>query len=540
MTRSLPGYRFLECLGRTALGESWKVQGPDGRHLAARFVLGFAGETSPDANLESAKRLKYIHHPNLVHIEEVHTEESRLILITQLAEASLRDRFEECRRDGEGIPRGELIHRLRSAAEALDYLAQKHFLHHLALNPRNLLLKNDELLVSDYALVPLIWLAAEQSIGQLNVRYAAPELLNEQPAPGSDQYSLALIYHEMLTGGLPQRGATARQLIASRFEEAPDLEALPIEDRAVVARALDRNPERRFGSCAEFIQALERAGAKLFAVDVPAAQQVEAGFVRDDQAPAPPAEVEQIVTELVAAAAQAAQVQVREFRGIRYHLYADGSMRHQCAAWLPEGVAHYKLKGFLQHWEARLVQRSDDFLVLHVGEPSSLWKRLTGKKGIEVQIRLNKGLLPSSKLTAVNVRIRALREDEHTDALMRKVGPLLLEHLHTHLLAAPEQRVQERFSFEQPLVICTEESGPEPQQGVICRGKDISFTGIGFYAPFQPVLGTLLYIHQMAPGVALPVNVARVEPTGDDWFEVGARFLLDRAVLRLEVPAVHE
>jgi len=522
-------------VGRGALGELRKAETPDGRRVAVRLIPNFTPGSLPLALLESARRLKYVHHPGLLPVEEVKADPKRLFLVMQHAEESLRDRFEQCRFDGPGVPRDELVHRLRCAAEALDYLAHKHFLHHLGLKPDNLFLHENRIVVGDYGVIPLIWIAGGQAIGSLNVRYAAPEVAREQPSPASDQYSLALIYHEMLTGRLPHGGTTAQEFLACRQEHKLDLAELPAGDRPILARALNPDPSRRFGNCAELMGGLSRSTVAVVGKRVPeAAPAVSRAVLWTTSAGATPAGVERIVGELVAAAASKVQVQVREYRGVRYHLYADGSIWHQCAAWLPGGVAQYKLKSFLRRWRARLMKQDDDSLVIRVGRPDSWWRRLAGHKGLELHLRLHKGPSVNSKLTAVNVRIRPLGADERTAVLLRKLGPILLEHLHLHLLASPEQRVRERFAFEQPLLVCLEGAGHAFDQGVLCRGKDISTTGLGFLAPFAPALGSRLYVHNLAAGVALPARVTRVQPSADHWFDVGVRFLLDAPPLVLD------
>ena len=91
--------------------------------------------------------------------------------------------------------------------------------------------------------------------------YAAPELFDGRPSIHSDQYSLAIVYQEMLTGVLPFEGRTTAQLAAQHLHSRPRLDRLPASDEAVIARALSKSPEQRFGSCREMIQELQDAAA---------------------------------------------------------------------------------------------------------------------------------------------------------------------------------------------------------------------------------------------------------------------------------------
>src|SRR5204863_909212 len=108
-------------------------------------------------------------------------------------------RCDECRaRGGSGIPRAELLGYLRTAAEALDALGQQTQLAHLGLNPRNLLLSQGRLRLADFGLIPLVCLPTGRPAAQLNASYAAPELAEAKLSLSADQYSLALIYVELL------------------------------------------------------------------------------------------------------------------------------------------------------------------------------------------------------------------------------------------------------------------------------------------------------------------------------------------------------
>src|SRR4029079_8639605 len=79
--------------------------------------------------------------------------------------------------------------------------------------------------------------------------YAPPEVFEGRPSNRSDQYSLAIVYQEMLTGVLPFPGRTAAQLAAQHLNAKPRLEALSQHDQGIIAKALSKKPTERFNSC---------------------------------------------------------------------------------------------------------------------------------------------------------------------------------------------------------------------------------------------------------------------------------------------------
>jgi serine/threonine protein kinase len=241
---TLGDLRLVECVRRTPVSEVHRAQGPDGRERQVTILF-------VHTHREDLDRLAALQNPALAEMTALPAPRGGLALVTDPPGRTLRDRLRECTLEGlPGIPRAELLGHLRSAAVALDSLQQQHGVAHLGLNPRNLLLADGRLTLAEFGLAQLVWLPAGKEVARLNARYSAPELFSGQVGPACDQYSLALIYHELLTGALPDlaRGKAA-------------LDALPTSDRAAVARALEPDPARRWPSCTDLIGALESTPA---------------------------------------------------------------------------------------------------------------------------------------------------------------------------------------------------------------------------------------------------------------------------------------
>jgi serine/threonine protein kinase len=265
----LPGYRLIAPLGRGGFGEVWKCEAPGGLHKAIKFVApdpalgGTAATHALRQEYEAFQQIKAIRHPFIIQLERVELQGGELIMVMELADAQLQDRRRECVEAGlPGIPRAELLGYFADAAEALDVIGAKHGLQHLDVKPANLFLIGGHVKVGDYGLVSRLE-AGEASVTTrgLTPRYVAPELLDGHIDPRSDQYSLALVYQELLTGTYPYAGKTAPQLMFQHITGTPDLSGLPECDRGPVRRALAKNPTDRFPSCVEFVRALMLAAA---------------------------------------------------------------------------------------------------------------------------------------------------------------------------------------------------------------------------------------------------------------------------------------
>jgi serine/threonine protein kinase len=259
----LPGYKLLEPLGRGGFGEVWKCEAPGGLLKAIKFVSGEAsddgrGEERLHQELDAFQQIKTIRHPFLLTLERVEIVDHDLVMVMELADRQLQDRFRECRAEGlYGIPRDELLAYFADAAEALDMIAAKYELQHLDVKPANLFIVAGHVKVGDYGLVARLDPDCTKATHRgLTPKYVAPEVLKGQPCSRSDQYSLALVYQELLTGTFPYGGKSPQQLMMHHIGSRPDLSPLPPEDRPIVAQALAKKPEDRFGSCLGFVQAL--------------------------------------------------------------------------------------------------------------------------------------------------------------------------------------------------------------------------------------------------------------------------------------------
>ena len=282
----IPGYVLEEVIGRGGFGEVWRSSAPGGLKKAVKFVFGAHDQSRAERELRSLERIKGVHHPFLLTLERFEAIENQLVIVTELADCSLEDVYKEHRDNGScGIPRTTLVPNLYDAADALDYLHENYQLQHLDIKPGNLLLVGGHVKVADFGLLKDLRDTDVSVVGGLTPIYAPPELFDGRPNMHSDQYSLAVMYQELLTGTRPFSGRTIAQLATQHVHSAPNLEPLPPADRPVIARALEKNPSQRFSSCKDFVEALKApqskprvsvSGANLDSADViPTGEPVE-------------------------------------------------------------------------------------------------------------------------------------------------------------------------------------------------------------------------------------------------------------------------
>jgi hypothetical protein len=258
----IPGYKLLERLGGGGFGEVWKVTAPGGLLKAIKFVYGDLETTTEEGQraeqeLKALSRVKTVRHPYILSLERFDIIDGQLMIVMELADRNLWDRFRECKAAGlPGIPREELLRYMEESAEALDLMNTLHQLQHLDIKPQNLFLVHNHAKVADFGLVKDLQGVMASVTGGVTPVYAAPETYDGWVSRFCDQYSLAIVYQELLTGQRPFSGTNIRQLILQHLQMPPNLGPLPASDREAMARALAKNPDERFPTCLEFVQAL--------------------------------------------------------------------------------------------------------------------------------------------------------------------------------------------------------------------------------------------------------------------------------------------
>ncbi len=256
-TEPIPGYTLRKRLGAGGYGEVWLADAPGGLQKAIKLIYGSVDDSRAANELRSLERIRSVHHPFLLSLERIEIIDGKVIIVTELAESSLLDRFQNSRRQGSpGIPRNELLEFMRDSADALDFLAQKHSLQHLDVKPGNLLIIANHIKVADFGLVKDLHDPNQSLVNGLTPTYSAPEVFDGRPDFRSDQYSLAIVYMEMLTGRVPFNGRNPGELARQHLSQAPVLEPLPPADRSIVMRALSKNPLDRYATCRQFVDQL--------------------------------------------------------------------------------------------------------------------------------------------------------------------------------------------------------------------------------------------------------------------------------------------
>jgi serine/threonine protein kinase len=259
--KQLGNYRLIRLVGRGGFAQVYQGEHVHLQTQAAIKVLQ-ARLSRPDQEsfLAEAQMVASLQHPNIIQVLEFGIEESIPYLVMDYAPGgTLRQRYHS----GITLTPLRILPYLKQLASALQFAHGLRIVHR-DIKPENMLLgPNGELLLADFGIALGVQSSRLHSMEDVagTVTYMAPELLRGRAVPASDQYALAVVVYEWLSGAPPFRGTFVEVATQHLFTPPPPLRHASVSNEVeqVVLTALNKDPERRFAGILEFATAFEQA-----------------------------------------------------------------------------------------------------------------------------------------------------------------------------------------------------------------------------------------------------------------------------------------
>ena len=255
----LAGYRLETLVGRGGMGVVYRAYDLALERPVALKIL--APELAEDERfrerfLRESRLAASIDHPNIVPVYDAGEVAGELYIAMRYVDgAELKQLLAEG-----PLPKEEAVAIAGQIAAALD-AAHALGLVHRDVKPSNVLVTADgHVYLADFGLTRRLsdqggGFEAGLSLG--TPAYVAPEQIEGKDVDGrADQYSLACLLHECLTGVTPFARSTEAAVLFAHLEEVPPA---PPGLEQVLPRALDKDPARRYPTCAELVDAARRA-----------------------------------------------------------------------------------------------------------------------------------------------------------------------------------------------------------------------------------------------------------------------------------------
>ncbi|TMC15831.1 MAG: serine/threonine protein kinase, partial [Chloroflexi bacterium] len=159
---------------------------------------------------------------------------------------------------------------VKQAANALQH-AHNHRIIHQDIKPSNFLIQGEaehpgqlNLQLADFGVAKLMTTTSESQTIRGTPTYMAPEQWDGHPVPATDQYALAVMAYELLTGYPPFIANNNHQMWHLHYHVSPQPPSainptIPQELDAVLLRALSKNSDERYRSVAAFARAFQQA-----------------------------------------------------------------------------------------------------------------------------------------------------------------------------------------------------------------------------------------------------------------------------------------
>ena len=272
------GYRIESVIGRGGMAVVYRAEDTRlGRKVALKVLTPVLAhnEQFQQRFIRESRLAASLDHPNIVPIYEAGEADGQLfIAMRYVAGSDLKGLLSQTG----GLPLARLLRIFVQIGDALD-AAHELGLVHRDVKPGNILVAStqertghgyfDHVYLTDFGLTKRTTSLSGALTGTGHflgtVDYVSPEQIQGAPVgPSTDIYALGCVLYECLTGQLPFHRDDDAALLWAHLVEAPppvtslrpDLSAA-VDD--VVARAMAKAPEDRYGSCHELVRDLELA-----------------------------------------------------------------------------------------------------------------------------------------------------------------------------------------------------------------------------------------------------------------------------------------
>jgi len=218
----------------------------------------------PDRFLREIKVAARLNHPHILPLHDSGEANGFLYYVMPYVEGeSLRSRLN---RTGK-LPLDEALYLARGIAGALDYAHRQRVVHR-DIKPENIMLHEGEAMVMDFGIAKAVSVAAGENLTQTGMMVSTPAYVSPEQAAGegeidgrSDQYSLACMLFEVLTGKKAFTGSSAQAVLTKRFTDpVPSLRktdpTVPDEIDEAISKAMSKEPADRYTTSGEFAKAL--------------------------------------------------------------------------------------------------------------------------------------------------------------------------------------------------------------------------------------------------------------------------------------------
>lgn len=250
-SQPLPRYTIRRGIGVGGFGEVYFAVSDAGKEVAIKRI-----QRNLEIELRGASQCLNLKHPNLVSLYDIcrdHDDQSWVVM-EYVAGKNLRQVLDL---SPGGLPIAEVHRWFGSIAAGVAHLHSAGLVHR-DIKPGNAFDDLGTVKVGDYGLSKFISASHRgghtESVGTFH--YMAPEIGRGRYGREIDIYALGVLLYELLTGRVPFDGESSHEIIIKHLTALPDLTGIGEPYRTVIARCLEKDPERRYRTVGELMKGL--------------------------------------------------------------------------------------------------------------------------------------------------------------------------------------------------------------------------------------------------------------------------------------------
>jgi serine/threonine protein kinase len=254
-------YTLISTLGRGAFGVVWLAEK---RTAITTTKVAIKIPNDEDVDLEAVKQEAslWVHasgHPNVLPIIDADIYDGQVIIVSEYAPDGSLSKW--LREHGGKAPSVEAAMEMTLGILAgLEHLHERGIIHR-DLKPDNILLQRETPRLADFGIARVLKTTSQSASATGTPVYMPPEAFDGKRSEQTDIWSVGVIFYQLLTGRLPFPQTDMTSLLSAIITKEP--EPLPgsvsQSIRAVIDRALKKNPGERYKSASEMRRALRSA-----------------------------------------------------------------------------------------------------------------------------------------------------------------------------------------------------------------------------------------------------------------------------------------
>jgi serine/threonine protein kinase/tetratricopeptide (TPR) repeat protein len=270
--RDIGGYRVTSRIGAGGMGVVYKaVDGKFQRPVAMKLLSAASADTAARRRfLREAQTASSLNHPHILTVHDIGDVDGRQYLVTEFVDGgTLRDWAKAAPRTWQ-----QVVDLLVGVADALA-TAHEAGIVHRDIKPQNILVSTSGYAkLADFGLAKVAeasnvtktvdaaseatrWGTVMGTAGYMSPEQAAGAIVDGR----SDTFSFGIVLHEVLSGHRPFAAPSTAEELQRIINGAPDPlpSSVPRQLQLIVAKALEKAPERRYQTMRELVVDLRDA-----------------------------------------------------------------------------------------------------------------------------------------------------------------------------------------------------------------------------------------------------------------------------------------